>query len=67
MEEKSYIIMETVSVTYFYRVKASNEKEAKEKLYSENGEVQENILDTEFHDDAIYEIVEEEKYFKEYL
>ena len=62
-EEKNYIIMETVSVTYYYRVKASNEEEAKEKLYSGSDEV----LDTEFHDDSIYEIVEEEKYFKEYL
>jgi hypothetical protein len=67
MEEKSYIIIGTSSVTYFYRVKASNEEEARDKFYScSNKEVQENAFNTEFHDDAIYEVVEEEEFLKCY-
>ena len=55
---KTFIIEETVSVTYFHRVEADNAKEARDKFY-DGIDTEYNIKDEVAWDDATLEIIEE--------
>jgi len=55
---KTWLIEETVSVTYFHRVKAETENEAREKFYNDEN-VEYNVRD-EFYGDVEYLEIEEE-------
>jgi hypothetical protein len=55
---KTWLIEETVSVTYFHRVKAETEEEAREKFYNDE-DVEFNVRDEFYGDDTILEINEE--------
>ena len=55
---KTWMIEETLSVTYFHRVKAETEDEAKEKFYNDEN-VEYNVRDEFYSDDEYLEIYEE--------
>ena len=64
--EKCYIVEESVTVTYFHKVYAENEKQAEEKFY--DGDAEYNFRNEEHLDDAeltIYESGEGEDYDEE--
>lgn len=55
--EKCYIVEESVTVTYFHKVYAENEKQAEEKFY--DGDAEYNFRDEEHLDDATLRIYED--------
>lgn len=57
--EKCYIVEESVTVTYFHKVYAENEKQAREKFY-EGIDVEYDFRDEEHLDDAELTIYESE-------
>ena len=56
---KSWIIEETVSVTYFHRVMAETKEEARKNFYNDIS-TDYNIKDEYYGDDTVLDIYEEE-------
>ena len=56
--KKCYIVEESVTVTYFHKVYAEDEKQAEEKFY--DGDAEYNFRDEEHSDDATLWIYEDE-------
>ena len=59
---KTYIIEETVSITYFHRVQAENMEQAKEKFFNDV-DVEYSFCDEYYNDDTSYEFFEEKDWF----
>lgn len=57
--DKCYIVEESVTVTYFHKVYAEDEKEAEEKFYN-GDDVEYNFRNEEHLDDAELTIYESE-------
>lgn len=58
--DKCYIVEESVTVTYFHKVYAEDEKEARENFYN-GDDVEYNFRDEEHLDDAELTIYESEE------
>ena len=57
--DKCYIVEESVTVTYFHKVYAEDEKQVEEKFY--DGDAEYNFRDEEHLDDATLRIYESEE------
>ena len=58
---KTYIVEETVSVTYFHKVWAENMEQAKEKFF-DDFDVEYSFRDPYYGDDTSYEFFDEEEW-----
>lgn len=57
----TYIIEETVSVTYFHKVVANSEEEAREK-FDNDEDVEYDVSEPSYGDDAYREFYDEKEY-----